>query len=133
MINFQYIRVTTPQAAVNAWVKDNSAQWIAGGTNLVDLMKKGVTEPEKLVDITRLALKEIKKEGGQLRIGALALNSAVAEHELVRTEQPLLSLALQAGASQQIRNMATVGGNMMQRTRCPYFYDPNKNFGESFF
>lgn len=123
MINFQYIRVTTPQAAVNALVKDNSAQWIAGGTNLVDLMKKGVTEPEKLVDITSLALKEIKKEGGKLRIGALALNSEVAEHELVRTEQPLLSLALKAGASQQIRNMATVGGNMMQRTRCPYFYN----------
>ena len=125
MINFQYIRVTTPQAAVNALVRDNSAQWIAGGTNLVDLMKKGVTEPEKLVDINSLALKEIKKEGGNLRIGALALNSEVADHELVRTEQPLLSLALKAGASQQIRNMATVGGNMMQRTRCPYFYNPD--------
>jgi xanthine dehydrogenase YagS FAD-binding subunit len=123
MINFQYIRVSTPRAAVDALAKDSTAQWIAGGTNLVDLMKKGVTAPEKLVDITSLPLKEIKKDGGKLRIGALALNAATAENEIVRTEQPLLSLALQAGASQQIRNMATVGGNMMQRTRCPYFYN----------
>ena len=123
MINFEYIRVSTPKAAVDALVKDSSAQWIAGGTNLVDLMKKGVMAPQKLVDITNLPLKEIKKEGNKLRIGALALNSDVAENELVRNEQPLLSLALNAGASQQIRNMATVGGNMVQRTRCPYFYN----------
>jgi xanthine dehydrogenase YagS FAD-binding subunit len=123
MINFQYVRVSTPKAAVAAASKDSSAQWIAGGTNLVDLMKKGVTTPEKLVDINNLPLKEIKKEGGKLHIGALALNSEVSRHELVRQQQPLLSLALEAGASQQIRNMATVGGNMMQRTRCPYFYN----------
>ena len=123
MINFQYIRVATPKAAVDAIVKDNTAQWIAGGTNLVDLMKKGVQAPQKLVDITNLALKEIKKDGNKLRIGALALNSEVADNDLVRKEQPLLSQALSAGASQQIRNMATVGGNMMQRTRCPYFYN----------
>jgi xanthine dehydrogenase YagS FAD-binding subunit len=88
-------------------------------------MKKGVMAPEKLVDINNLPLKEIKKEGNNLVIGALALNSAVADNELVRKEQPLLSLALQAGASAQLRNMATVGGNMMQRTRCPYFYNPD--------
>jgi xanthine dehydrogenase YagS FAD-binding subunit len=123
MINFGYTRVSTPKAAVDALRKDSSAQWIAGGTNLVDLMKKGVTTPEKLIDINNLPLKEIRKEGSKLYIGALALNSDVAENELVRIEQPLLSLALQAGASQQIRNMATVGGNMMQRTRCPYFYN----------
>lgn len=123
MINFQYIRVSSPKAAVDALRKDSSAQWIAGGTNLVDLMKKGISTPEKLIDINNLPLKEIRKEGSKLYIGALALNSDVAENELVRTEQPLLSLALQAGASQQIRNMATVGGNMMQRTRCPYFYN----------
>jgi xanthine dehydrogenase YagS FAD-binding subunit len=123
MINFQYARVTTPQAAVDAVSKDSQAQWIAGGTNLVDLMKKGITTPEKLIDINNLPLKEIKKEGGKLIIGALTLNSEVAEHELVRQQQPLLSQALNAGASQQIRNMATVGGNMMQRTRCPYFYN----------
>jgi xanthine dehydrogenase YagS FAD-binding subunit len=123
MINFDYIRVSTPKAAVDALTKDASAQWIAGGTNLVDLMKKGVAAPQKLVDITNLPLKEIKKEGTKLRIGALALNSDVAENDLILREQPLLSLALKAGASQQIRNMATVGGNMMQRTRCPYFYN----------
>lgn len=125
MINFDYIRVSTPKAAVEAITKDGTAQWIAGGTNLVDLMKKGVAVPEKLVDITSLPLKDIKKEGGTLHIGALALNSEVAEHEIVRESQPLLSQALRAGASQQIRNMATVGGNMMQHTRCPYFYNPD--------
>jgi xanthine dehydrogenase YagS FAD-binding subunit len=123
MINFDYARVSTTKAAVDAIIKDNTAQWIAGGTNLVDLMKKGVLAPEKLVDINNLPLKEIRKEGNKLIIGALALNSDVAENELVRREQPLLSLALKAGASQQLRNMATVGGNMMQRTRCPYFYN----------
>jgi xanthine dehydrogenase YagS FAD-binding subunit len=123
MINFDYMRVSTPKAAVDAIVKNNTSQWIAGGTNLVDLMKKGVTVPEKLIDINNLPLKEIKKDGNKLHIGALALNSDVAEDELVRKLQPLLSLALKAGASQQIRNMATVGGNMMQRTRCSYFYN----------
>ena len=125
MINFGYTRVSTLKAAVEAFSKDSSVQWIAGGTNLVDLMKKGVTTPEKLIDINKLPLRDIRKEGNKLHIGALALNSDVAENELVRREQPLLSLALQAGASQQIRNMATVGGNMMQRTRCPYFYNPD--------
>jgi xanthine dehydrogenase YagS FAD-binding subunit len=117
--------VSTTKAAVDAIVKDSNAQWLAGGTNLVDLMKKGVMAPEKLVDINNLPLKEIKKEGKNLVIGALALNSAAADNDLVRKEQPLLSLALQAGASAQLRNMATVGGNMMQRTRCPYFYNPD--------
>ncbi|MEI6945619.1 xanthine dehydrogenase family protein subunit M [Paraflavisolibacter sp. H34] len=123
MIHFDYIRVTTPKAAVEALGKDSSAQWIAGGTNLVDLMKKGVLAPQKLVDINRVPLNEIKKAAKLLHIGALARNSEVAENALVLREQPLLSLALKAGASQQIRNMATVGGNMMQRTRCPYFYN----------
>jgi xanthine dehydrogenase YagS FAD-binding subunit len=125
MINFNYVRVSTTKAAVDAIVKDSTAQWIAGGTNLVDLMKKGVMTPQKLVDINNLALKEIKKEGNNLVIGALALNGATADSELVRKEQPLLSLALQAAASAQLRNMATVGGNMVQRTRCPYFYNPD--------
>jgi xanthine dehydrogenase YagS FAD-binding subunit len=125
MIHFDYIRVSTTKAAVDAIVKDSKAQWIAGGTNLVDLMKKGVMAPDKLVDINNLALKEIKKQSSSLLIGALALNGPVADNELVRKEQPLLSLALQAGASAQLRNMATVGGNMMQRTRCPYFYNPD--------
>ena len=85
MINFDYIRVTTPKAAVDALVMDSTAQWIAGGTNLVDLMKKGVFAPEKLVDINKLALKEIKKQGSNLLIGALALNSEVADNDLVPT------------------------------------------------
>lgn len=123
MINFQYARATTPKGAIAALAADNKAQCIAGGTNLVDLMKKGVLAPEKLIDVTNLPLNEIKKESNNLHIGALALNSDVAEHELVLKEQPLLSMALKAGASQQIRNMATVGGNMMQRTRCSYFYN----------
>ncbi|GEO08264.1 FAD binding domain-containing protein [Segetibacter aerophilus] len=123
MINFDYVRVSTIKAAVDAIVKDNNSLWLAGGTNLVDLMKKGVMTPQKLVDINNLPLKEIKKEGNKLIIGALALNSTVADNELVRKEQPLLALAVQAGASAQLRNMATVGGNMMQRTRCPYFYN----------
>lgn len=123
MINFDYIRVATPKAAVEALSKNSGAQWIAGGTNLVDLMKKGITAPQKIIDISNLPLKEIKKENGKLHIGAMAWNSDAAENELVLSGHPLLSMALKAGASQQLRNMASIGGNMMQRTRCPYFYN----------
>lgn len=123
MINFQYARVTTAEAAINTLIKDGSSQWIAGGTNLVDLMKKGITAPQKLIDITNIPLNKIEKQGNKIHIGALALNSEVADHQLIRKELPLLSQALSAGASQQIRNMATIGGNMMQRTRCAYFYN----------
>ena len=123
MINFDYNKAATVQSAVGLLSKDSNAQLIAGGTNLVDLMKRGVTAPQKLVDITALPLKTIEQKGGVILIGALALNSAVAEHEAIKKNLPLLSQALNAGASAQIRNMATVGGNMLQRTRCPYFYD----------
>lgn len=123
MKDFQYLKASTPKAAIEAIVKDPVAQFIAGGTNLIDLMKKGVAVPGKLVDINGLSLKKIEKKNGTLHIGALALNSEVSEHDLILTHHPLLALALKAGASQQIRNMATVGGNMMQRTRCPYFYN----------
>ena len=123
MINFDYIRPTTQKAAIDALAKDAQAQFIAGGTNLVDLMKRGLASPQKLVDINRLPLKNIEQGKGFIRIGALALNSDVAANDLVVRRLPLLSLALKAGASPQLRNMATVGGNMMQRTRCPYFYD----------
>ncbi|MBC7934054.1 MAG: xanthine dehydrogenase family protein subunit M [Rhizobacter sp.] len=122
MINFDYVKPTTEQNALTA-CKDPLAQFIAGGTNLVDLMKRGVTNPEKLVDITGLPMSNIEQKGDNIFIGSLALNSVVAEHELIKKHLPLLSQALQAGASPQIRNMATVGGNMMQRTRCGYFYD----------
>jgi xanthine dehydrogenase YagS FAD-binding subunit len=123
MINFDYIRTSTVEAAVNAKTKNAAAQFIAGGTNLVDLMKKGVTTPEKLIDINGLPLKEITANAKGVLIGALAINSDVAEHSIIKLKYPLLVMALNAGASAQLRNMATVGGNMMQRTRCTYFYD----------
>jgi xanthine dehydrogenase YagS FAD-binding subunit len=123
MINFDYVKVSSSRSAIDALNKDAASQFIAGGTNLVDLMKRGVMAPEKLIDITDLPLKNIEQNKGFIRIGALALNSAVAEHELIVKKLPLLSQALKAGASPQLRNMATVGGNLMQRTRCPYFYD----------
>lgn len=122
MINFDYIKPSTEKAALAAG-REAAAKFIAGGTNLVDLMKRGVMNPEKLVDITGLNMAAIEQKGAVITIGALALNSAVAEHALIKKHLPLLSQALQAGASPQIRNMATVGGNMMQRTRCGYFYD----------
>ena len=123
MINFDYIKASTAKAAVDARIKNTSSQFIAGGTNLVDLMKKGVAAPEKLIDINGLPLKQIVADAKGITIGALALNSDVAENEIVKTKYPLLAQALNAGASAQLRNMATIGGNMMQRTRCTYFYD----------
>jgi xanthine dehydrogenase YagS FAD-binding subunit len=119
MKQFQYVRPSTQQNALEA-INKPGTKIIAGGTNLVDLMKRGVTAPDKLVDINHLPLKDITTTKTGLHIGALALNSVVSENELV---MPLLAMALKAGASPQLRNMATVGGNMMQRTRCTYFYD----------
>ncbi|OON67048.1 FAD binding domain-containing protein [Hymenobacter sp. CRA2] len=123
MNQFQYLRPTKPKAAIDALARDTNAQFIAGGTNLLDLMKRGVMAPQKLVDINKLPLDKIEKQNDSLRIGALALNSTVAEDKLVLERHPLLAQALNAGASAQLRNMATVGGNMLQRTRCHYFYD----------
>lgn len=96
---------------------------IAGGTNLLDLMKHEVMTPDSLVDITRLDLARIEPDGDGLRIGALVKNSDLAVHPVIRRDYPVLSRALLAGASGQLRNMATTGGNLLQRTRCPYFYD----------
>jgi xanthine dehydrogenase YagS FAD-binding subunit len=123
MNQFQYIRPTEQSVAVKALAKTPNTHYIAGGTNLIDLMKCGVTTADKLVDINRLPLKQITKTATGIHIGALALNSQVADSQLVLQHQPLLSQALNAGASPQLRNMATVGGNLMQRTRCPYFFD----------
>lgn len=123
MINFDYVRPSTQKAAIEALNKDITSQLIAGGTNLVDLMKRGVMSPQKLIDINDLPLKNIEQEKGFVSIGALTLNSEVSENKLIIKKFPLLAQALNAGASPQLRNMATVGGNMMQRTRCPYFYD----------
>ncbi|WP_159470350.1 xanthine dehydrogenase family protein subunit M [Dyadobacter sp. 3J3] len=123
MIQFSYERATTTKAAVSALANNTSAKFIAGGTNLVDLMKRNVMAPTKLVDINAVPLKDIQQKNGKTIIGALALNSQVADDKMILEKHPLLSKALNAGASAQIRNMATVGGNIMQRTRCAYFYD----------
>src|SRR5690606_13112566 len=102
--------------------------FIAGGTNLLDLMKENVERPARLVDINRLGLDEVETlPDGGLRIGALVRNADLASHPLVVRRYPLLASALMAGASPQLRNMATTGGNLMQRTRCYYFYDTATN------
>jgi xanthine dehydrogenase YagS FAD-binding subunit len=122
MKQFQYVRPSTQQGVLDVIAKPGT-RIIAGGTNLVDLMKRGVTSPDKLVDINQLPLKNITAIPNGLLIGALALNSTVSENSLVAQKHPLLAMALKAGASPQLRNMATIGGNIMQRTRCGYFYD----------
>ncbi|MDR7124264.1 xanthine dehydrogenase family protein subunit M [Pseudotabrizicola sp. 4114] len=103
--------------------RPDGATIIAGGTNLLDLMKHEVMTPEALLDITALDLNRLEAQGEGLRIGALVRNSDLAADPVIRRDYPLLSRALLAGASGQLRNMATTGGNLMQRTRCPYFYD----------
>jgi xanthine dehydrogenase YagS FAD-binding subunit len=121
---FSYVRAGDVSAAVQAISADPSAKLIAGGTNLVDLMKEDVERPARLVDITRLPLAEIRQlEGGGLQIGALVTNTDIAHHDEVERRYPILSQAILSGASVQLRNMATAGGNLMQRTRCHYFYD----------
>ena len=126
MKSFSYTRATAPDEAVAAISSLSAAKFLGGGTNLIDLMKEGVEQPDHLVDITRLSLAEIEElPDGGVRIGALARNSETANHPLIRQRYPVLSQAFLAGASPQLRNMATVGGNLMQRTRCYYFTDPN--------
>ncbi|MET7493030.1 xanthine dehydrogenase family protein subunit M [Streptomyces sp900116325] len=123
MRSFTYERVTDAQAAVAA-VSRTGAKFISGGTNLLDLMKLDIEKPSHLVDISRLPLRDIEDlPDGGLRIGAQAANSDVAADARVRTRYPVLSEALVAGASGQLRNKASTGGNLLQRTRCPYFYD----------
>jgi xanthine dehydrogenase YagS FAD-binding subunit len=122
---FEFERATDPQAAVRAIGSGSDGKFLAGGTNLVDLMKQNVESPSHLVDINRLALAAIEETpDGGLRLGALARNADTAAHPLVRQRYPLLAQAILAGASPQLRNMATNGGNLLQRTRCYYFYDP---------
>ena len=120
---FSYTRANDVDAAIRAG-GSTGARYIGGGTNLLDLLKSGVAHADTLVDVTRLDLAKIESiDGGGLRIGALARNSDTASHPEVRKRYPLLSAALLHGASQQLRNMATTGGNLMQRTRCHYFVD----------
>jgi len=123
MKSFKYTEVTDAGGAVRAVAANTSAKFLAGGTNLIDLMKEYVERPDELVDITRLNFAQIKSTSNGISIGALAKNSVTANHPLVRQNYPLLSMAILAGASGQLRNMATNGGNLMQRTRCQYFYD----------
>jgi xanthine dehydrogenase YagS FAD-binding subunit len=124
MINFQYARASDVSDAVRQIAADPTAKFIAGGTNLLDLMKEDVERPTRLIDISRLPLKTVQetKDGG-LRIGALVPNSDLAWHPKIEQRYPLLSSAILAGASAQLRNMASTGGNLLQRTRCYYFYD----------
>ncbi len=120
---FEYARASGPDDAVAAAGAEGAA-FIAGGTNLLDLMKLEVLTPARLVDITRLDMRSVERtDDGGLRIGALVTNSDLAAHPEVRSRYPLLSRALLAGASGQLRNRATTGGNLLQRTRCPYFQD----------
>ncbi len=121
---FTYTVPTNIDAALAAERRQPETKYLGGGTNLVDLMKMGVEHPSHLVDITRLPLGRIEEHAGGIRIGALARNSEVAAHPAIRNRYPLLSHAILSGASPQIRNMATTGGNLLQRTRCNYFYDP---------
>ncbi|GJE19084.1 FAD binding domain-containing protein [Methylobacterium marchantiae] len=123
MNRFDYVRPTTVEEAVRAIGSAANARFIAGGTNLVDLMKYNVERPERLVDITRLPLEAIEERDGGLSIGALVTNATVAYDERIKSRYPLLSSAILAGASGQLRNAATTGGNLLQRTRCYYFYD----------
>ncbi len=119
---FSYARPSSVEDAIAQFRPES--RYIAGGTNLLDLMKENVTRPSQLIDITQLPLADIEEtpEGG-LRIGALVSNADLAWHPLVDARYPLLSQAILAGASPQLRNMATTGGNLLQRTRCYYFYD----------
>ncbi len=124
MNNFDYARATDVADAVRRIAADESARFVAGGTNIIDLMKEGVTRPSRLIDITHLPLDRVEDTAdGGLRIGALVRNSDLAWHPQIETRYPLLASALLAGASPQLRNMATTGGNLLQRTRCFYFYD----------
>lgn len=119
---FTFTRATNQSDAIKLLQRDG--RFIAGGTNLVDLMKEGVEQPSQLVDIQRLPLTAIlANSSGGVSLGALAKNTDTANHPLIRSKYPLLTQAILAGASPQIRNMATNGGNLLQRTRCVYFYD----------
>ena len=123
---FTYERATTPAAAATALANDPNAKLIAGGTNLLDLMKLQIETPTHLVDVNRLGLDRIESNGSGLRIGALVRNTDLASDARVRKDYAVLSRALLSGASGQLRNKATTAGNLLQRTRCPYFYDTTK-------
>lgn len=121
---FAYLTAPDVTTAVEAVSAHPGAKFLGGGTNLVDLMRERVEQPGTVIDISRLPLTGIEElPGGGVRVGALVRNTALAAHPLIRSRYPVLSQAVLHGASGQLRNMATVGGNLLQRTRCPYFYD----------
>src|ERR687892_421188 len=124
MKNFAYAKADTAQSAFSLMSRTTNAKFLGGGTNLVDLMRENIEQPDTLVDVTSLPFNTIEElPDGGVSIGAAVKNTAVANHRLIRQRYPLLAQAIVFGASGQIRNMATVAGNLMQRTRCPYFYD----------
>jgi xanthine dehydrogenase YagS FAD-binding subunit len=124
MIPFTYARASDVADAIRQIAAEPSAKFVAGGTNLIDLVKYDVASPTRLIDISRLPLKNIEETAsGGVLIGAMVPNSELAYHPLIEARYPLLSRAIMAGASQQLRNMASTGGNLLQRTRCFYFYD----------
>ena len=127
MKSFTYERPDTPAAATAAFARSEGARFIAGGTNLLDLMKLEIETPAHLIDVSRLGFDKIEAtKAGGLRIGAMVRNTDLASDARVRRDYGLLSRALVAGASGQLRNKATTAGNLLQRTRCPYFYDANQ-------
>ena len=129
MKNFAYSRAETVEGAVSLLARHANSKYLGGGTNLVDLMRENIEQPDALIDVTRLSPARMTHGGiselpdGGLSIAAVVRNTAVANHRLIRERYPVLSQAILFGASGQIRNMATTGGNLMQRTRCYYFYD----------
>ena len=124
MKTFSYLRPLDVDTALRAITAQPDAKFLGGGTNLVDLMREGIEQPETVIDITRLPLSAVEElPDGGLRIGALVRNSHLAAHPMIRTRYPVLAQAILLGASGQLRNMATVGGNLLQRTRWLYFYD----------
>ena len=127
MRSFTYERANSPAEAAAAAARKQGAKFIAGGTNLLDLMKLEIETPAHLIDVNRLGLDKIEPTAdGGLRVGALVRNTDLAADERVRRDYGVLSRALLAGASGQLRNKATTAGNLLQRTRCPYFYDTNQ-------
>ena len=126
MKSFRYVKASSALAAVKAAEGESNSKFIAGGTNLLDLMKNEIETPSLLIDVTGLDLDRITTtQGGGLRIGAMVRNTDLAADERIRRDYGVLSRALLAGASGQLRNKATTSGNLLQRTRCPYFYDTN--------
>lgn len=123
MLTFDYARADGAADAIARAARAPDARYLGGGTNLVDLMRENIEQPRDLIDVTALSRDIVEQPDGGVLIGAATKNTALAEHRLIRERYPMLARAILAGASAQIRNMATVGGNLLQRTRCYYFYD----------